>query len=55
LREALAFAEKTTREFAIAQTEKVGLQDSEIKVDRLPDGAESYRVRVVVTGFPELE
>ena len=55
LEEALAYAESTTRDLVMAQAEKVGLSDPEIKLDRLPDGAESYRIRAVVTGRPELE
>jgi len=55
LQEALTFAENTTSEFALAQAEKVGLQDPEIKVDRLPEGAESYRIRAVVIGRPEMD
>lgn len=54
LHEALAFADKTTRESALAQAEKIGLQDPEIQLDHLPDGAESYRVRTFVTGRPGL-
>lgn len=52
LQEALAYAETTTREMALAQAKKVGLQAPQIKMERLPDGAESYRVRAVVTGHP---
>jgi N-methylhydantoinase A/oxoprolinase/acetone carboxylase beta subunit len=52
LQEALTYAETTTREMALAQAKKVGLQAPQIKMERLPDGAESYRVRAVVTGHP---
>jgi len=55
LEEALDYAETSTRAMAIAQAEKVGLQNPVIKTDRLPDGSESYRVRSIVTGRPELE
>jgi N-methylhydantoinase A/oxoprolinase/acetone carboxylase beta subunit len=54
LEEALAFAENITRDLALEQAEKVGLAHPLVKVDRLPDGAESYRIRAVVTGHPEL-
>ena len=55
LREALEYAENTTRNLAIKQAEKVGLRNPAVKLDRLPDGAESYRIRAVVTGRPELK
>ena len=55
LSEALDYAETTTREMAITQAKKVGLQNPQIKLDRLPDGAESYRIRAMVSGRPELE
>ena len=54
LSEALTYAEDSTRSLAIAQAEKVGLQDPEIKLDRLPDGAESYRIRAIVSGRPDV-
>ena len=55
LREALAYAEKTTSGLAMNQAEKVGLRDPVVKLDRLPDGAESYRIRAIITGRPELK
>ena len=55
LKEALAFAEQTTCEKVLTQAEKFGLEDPAVKTERLPDGAESYRVRTSVTGLPELD
>ncbi len=55
LREALAYAEEITRSLAMSQADKVGLHDPVVKLDRLPDGAESYRIRAVITGRPELK
>lgn len=53
LREALVYAEETTRGLAMSQAVKVGLRDPVVKLERLPDGAESYRIRAVITGRPE--
>ncbi len=55
LQEALVYAENITRNLAISQAEKIGLRDPQIKLDRLPDGAESYRIRAAVTGRPDLK
>ena len=54
LREALEYAENTTRSLAIKRAEKVGLRNPAVKLDRLPDGAESYRIRAVVSGRPKI-
>lgn len=55
LQEALEYAEETTSAAALAQAEKIGLHDPVLRMDHLPDGAESYRIRAVVTGRPNLE
>lgn len=52
LQEALDFAERTTREAALKQAGQMGIQDPAVKIDRLADGAESYRIRAVATGSP---
>ncbi len=52
LQEALDYGEIITREKALAQAEKAGLRDPIIKIDQLPDGAESYRIRSQVIGNP---
>ncbi len=52
LQEALEYAERTTRETALQQARQMGIQDPVIKVDQLPDGAESFRVRAVAAGTP---
>ncbi|MDZ7844137.1 MAG: hydantoinase/oxoprolinase family protein [Anaerolineales bacterium] len=50
LQDALEFAEETTRKQALKQAEAVGINNPDIKVQRLPDGAESYRIRARATG-----
>lgn len=50
LQEALDFAEETTRQQALKQAEAVGINNPDIEVQRLPDGAESYRIRARAAG-----
>ncbi|MFN2114028.1 MAG: hydantoinase/oxoprolinase N-terminal domain-containing protein [Anaerolineales bacterium] len=52
LQEALEYAERTTRETVFQHAQQMGIQDPVIKVDQLPDGAESFRVRAVAAGSP---
>ena len=53
LKEALDFAERITREQALAQAQQIGIREPEIRQERLPDGAESYRIRARAVGSPE--
>lgn len=50
LQDALDFAEETTRKQALKQAEAVGINNPDIEVQRLPDGAESYRIRARAAG-----
>lgn len=50
LEEALDFAERATSNAAREQARKMGIMDPKIKINRLSDGAESYRVQAVAAG-----
>ena len=55
LEEALAFAEGVTRKEAVAQAQAIGIQQPQVTLERLPDGAESYRIRAQAQGSPDLD
>lgn len=55
LEEALAYAEKITRQQAADQAKAIGVSNPLVQVTRLPDGAESYRIRAQAVGSPGLE
>ena len=50
--EAIAYAEELLKEQAQASLEQAGVQVSEITTAKLPEGAESFRIRVTAIGNP---
>jgi len=54
LQEALEFARTVTREQALEKAEAIGIREPEVRVEQLPDGAESYRIRAQAVGRPDL-
>jgi N-methylhydantoinase A/oxoprolinase/acetone carboxylase beta subunit len=53
LQEALDYAESATRGAALEQAHELGILDPVVKVEHLPDGAESYRIRAELIGTPD--
>ncbi len=54
LQEAVEGAREEIGEKAVAEARKAGATDPVLEVEQLPDGAESYRLRVRAVGNPEL-
>jgi N-methylhydantoinase A/oxoprolinase/acetone carboxylase beta subunit len=55
LEEALLFAEDTVTARALEQASALGIEEPVLKIDQLPDGAESFRVRCIAAGKPFLQ
>jgi N-methylhydantoinase A/oxoprolinase/acetone carboxylase beta subunit len=52
LEEAITFAEQVTIEEVNQDALSLGIHDPQLHTEKLPDGAESYRIRTVAVGQP---